>query len=279
MCDRPTVAATRAAVELGAAGRSVRLSNPGTVYFSGKGCTKRDVAECFLAVGPGIIRALCDRLSTLQRFDGVKRGFFHQRRASKYFPGWIPAARIAFSGGRPADEISSIGLAVVIWAARLGALAFHPWPVRSAGTDHSGELRIDLGPQPGTDYAAAVTDAHELCSVLDSHGLRGWLKASGGRGIYVLLPIAPNGAFTEVRRAAIVTGGGLERHMPARVATAWWKERDGKEREPGDMRYPPEYPKMPGEPQRVQPGRARCVDGEGGGRSGGGGADGDGDGA
>ncbi|MCX5108038.1 non-homologous end-joining DNA ligase [Streptomyces sp. NBC_00378] len=330
------------AVELEAGGRAVRLSNPDKVYFPEKGYTKRDVAEYFLAVGPGITRALRDRPTTLQRFvDGVEGEFFYQKRAPKNLPDWIPTARIAFPSGRPADEICPTELAAVIWAANLGTLTFHPWPVRSADTDHPDELRIDLDPQPGTDYADAVRAAHELRSVLDAHGLRGWPKTSGGRGIHVFVPIVPEWTFTEVRRATIAAGRELERRMPDRVTTAWWKEergerifvdfnqtardrtiasaysvrprphapvsaplrweetddaepgdfdirtmpkryadvgdvhadmddhafrldslleladRDERERGLGDMPYPPEYPKMPGEPKRVQPSRAR----------------------
>ncbi|SFX66948.1 non-homologous end-joining DNA ligase [Streptomyces atratus] len=330
------------AVELEADGRAVRLSSPDKVYFPEKGYTKRDVAEYFLAVGPGITRALRERPTTLQRFvDGVEGEFFYQKRAPKNLPDWIPTARIAFPSGRPADEICPTELAAVIWAANLGTLTFHPWPVRSTDTDHPDELRIDLDPQPGTDYADAVRAAHELRSVLDDHGLRGWPKTSGGRGIHVFVPIAPEWTFTEVRRAAIAAGRELERRMPDRVTTAWWKEergerifvdfnqtardrtiasaysvrprphapvsaplrweeiddaepgdfdirtmpkryadvgdvhadmddhafrldalleladRDERERGLGDMPYPPEYPKMPGEPKRVQPSRAR----------------------
>jgi hypothetical protein len=36
-----------------------------------------------------------------------------------------------------------------------------------------------------------------------------------------------------------------------------WYERDEREAGLGDMPYPPEYPKMPGEPKRVQPSKDR----------------------
>lgn len=335
-----------AAVELEADGRPVRLSNPDKVYFPEKGYTKRDVAEYFLAVGPGILRALRERPTTLQRFvDGVEGEFFYQKRAPKNLPDWTPTARIEFPSGRHADEMCPTELGAVLWAANLGTLTFHPWPVRRADTDHPDELRIDLDPQPGTDYADAVRAAHELRSVLDDHGLRGWPKTSGGRGIHVFVPIVPEWTFTQVRRAAIAVGRELERRMPDRVTTAWWKEergerifvdynqtardrtiasaysvrprphapvsaplrweeiddaeprdfdirtmpvryaevgdlhadmddhafrldkllelakRDEQEHKLGDLPYPPEYPKMPGEPKRVQPSRARHDDG------------------
>ncbi|WP_329043403.1 non-homologous end-joining DNA ligase [Streptomyces sp. NBC_00178] len=333
-------------MELDVDGRAVRLSNPDKVYFPDKGYTKKDVADYFLAVGPGILRALRERPTTLQRFvDGVEGDFFYQKRAPKNLPDWTPTARIEFPSGRHADEMCPTELGAVLWAANLGTLTFHPWPVRRADTDHPDELRIDLDPQPGTDYADAVRAAHELRAVLDDHGLRGWPKTSGGRGIHVFVPIVPEWTFTQVRRSAIAVGRELERRMPDRVTTAWWKEergerifvdynqtardrtiasaysvrpfphapvsaplrweevddaeprdfdlrsmparfaevgdlhadmdehafrldallelarRDEHDHELGDLPYPPEYPKMPGEPKRVQPSRARRDDG------------------
>ena len=40
-----------------------------------------------------------------------------------------------------------------------------------------------------------------------------------------------------------------------------WYARDERDRGLGDLPYPPDYPKMPGEPMRVQPSRARRSDG------------------
>jgi hypothetical protein len=36
-----------------------------------------------------------------------------------------------------------------------------------------------------------------------------------------------------------------------------WSERDARDHGLGDLPYPPDYPKMPGEPKRVQPSKAR----------------------
>ncbi|MER5884781.1 non-homologous end-joining DNA ligase [Streptomyces sp. NPDC001941] len=330
-----------AAVELEAGGRTVRLSSPDKVYFPERGYTKLDVARYFLAVGDGITRALRSRPTTLERFpDGVAGESFYQKRAPKNLPDWIPTARISFPSGRTADEVCPTEPAAVLWAAQYGTLTFHPWPVRADRPDHPDELRVDLDPQPGTDFSHAVRAAHELRALLDEHGLRGWPKTSGGRGLHVFVPIEPRWDFTAVRRAAIALGRELERRMPREVTTAWWKEergerifvdynqtardrtiasaysvrprrhapvsaplrweeldaadphdfdivtmparfaelgdvhadmdenafgleglldladRDEKERGLGDLPYPPDYPKMPGEPKRVQPSRA-----------------------
>ncbi|PWI42755.1 non-homologous end-joining DNA ligase [Streptomyces sp. ICBB 8177] len=330
------------AIELTVGERVVRLSNPGKVYFPEPGFTKLDVARYYIAVADGVLRALRDRPTTLERYpDGVGGESFFQKRAPKGLPEWIPTGRIAFPSGRFADEICPTEPAAVVWAANLGCLTFHPWPVRRRDVDHPDELRIDLDPQPGTDYGDAVRAAGELRGLLDELGLRGWPKTSGGRGLHVFVPIRPEWTFTQVRRAAIAVARELERRMPERVTTSWWKEtrgskifvdynqtardrtiasaysvrprphapvsaplrweevpdarprdfdlrtmperyarlgdvhadmdehafgleaalelaaRDEREHGLGDLPYPPDHPKMAGEPKRVQPSRAK----------------------
>ncbi|MFG3190003.1 non-homologous end-joining DNA ligase [Streptomyces omiyaensis] len=342
------MAGRAAAAEVEAGGRAVRVSSPDKVYFPEPGYTKLDVVTYYLAVGGGITRALRDRPTTLERYpDGVAGESFFQKHAPKHLPEWIPTARVTFPSGRSADELCPTEPAAVLWAANLGSVTFHPWPVRRADPEHPDELRLDLDPQPGTDYADAVRAAHELRALLGEHGLRGWPKTSGGRGLHVFVPIRPDWTFVQVRRAAIACGRELERRMPDRVTVQWWKEergarifvdynqaardrtiasaysvrprphapvsaplrwdeiddavprdfdirtmparyaalgdvhadmdderfdlepllelsrRDEADHGLGDLPYPPDYPKMPGEPKRVQPSRARK--GEGGG--------------
>jgi DNA ligase D len=333
------------AIEMEIAGRSVRLTSPDKVYFAGRGFTKRDVFDYYQAVGDGILRALRHRPTTLQRFpDGLDgEAFFQKRIPTRGVPPWIETAEIAFPSGRTAVELAPADLAHVAWAAQMGTVVFHPWPVRAADTDNPDELRIDLDPQPGTDFAAAAAVAAEVKAVLDELGWVGFPKTSGGRGIHVYVRIRPDWSFVQARRAVIAFAREVERRRPDLATTAWWKEERGErvfldfnqmcrdrtiacayslranpratastpvtwdelpQVEPddfdlatvpariartgdphaaiddvahdltsllewvarderaglGDMPYPPEYPKMPGEPMRVQPSRARNRD-------------------
>ncbi|WP_030671151.1 non-homologous end-joining DNA ligase [Streptomyces rimosus] len=215
-------------LELSAGGRTVRVSHPDKVYFPRRGFTKADVVRYYLSVGDGILRALKDRPTTLERYpDGVEGESFFQKRAPKNLPDWIPTGRISFPSGRYADEICPTEPAAVLWAANLGCLTFHPWPVRRGDPEHPDELRIDLDPQPGTGYADAVRAALALRDVLDGLGLTGRPKTSGGRGLHVFVPIAPDWTFTQVRRSAIAVARELERRDPERITTSWWKEERG----------------------------------------------------
>src|SRR5438445_3901132 len=130
-----------------AGGRELRVSNPDRVIFPATGrtgeITKLDVVEYYLAVEDGIMRALDRRPTTLERWPkGVHPGIvlstrergvgdaFYQKRIPKGAPDYVQTARIQFPSGRPADEVCPTELAVVAWAAQMGTITFHPWPVR-----------------------------------------------------------------------------------------------------------------------------------------------------
>jgi DNA ligase D len=219
-----------AAEELEIAGHTVRLSSPDKICFPRPGYTKRDVFEYYLAVGDGIMRALRDRPTTLQRFpDGIEGEMFFQKRIStRGVPPWVETATISFPSGRTADELCPADLAHVAWAAQMGTVVFHPWPVRRAAVDQPDELRIDLDPQPGTDFDDVVTTAGVVHEVLDDLGWTGYPKTSGGRGVHIYVRIAPQWTFVEVRRAAIALAREVERRSPDRITTSWWKEQRGE---------------------------------------------------
>jgi DNA ligase D len=338
-------------------GREVRVTNPSRVIFPRTArtaeVTKLDIVNYYLAVDGGIMRALQQRPTTLERWPkGVYPGIvlstrdrgggdaFYQKRIPRGAPDYVQTARIQFPSGREADEVCPTEVAVVGWAAQMGTITFHPWPVRREDVDHPDELRIDLDPQPGTDFADAARVADGARGLLGELGYVGFPKTSGGRGVHIYVRIEPRWTFTDVRHAAIAFGRELERRLPGEVTTSWWKEERGErifidynqnardrtiasaysvrpkpgapvsaplawdelpevapedftvatmparfaalgdvhaaiddvhqslqplldmyEKDAadgeGDMPYPPDYPKMPGEPKRVQPSRDR----------------------
>ena len=228
-----------------AEGREVRISSPDRVIFPATErtaeITKLQVAEYYVAVGDGILRALRERPTTLERWPkGVHPGIvistrergggdaFYQKRIPKGAPEWVETARIEFPSGRSADEVCPTELGTVAWCAQMGTITFHPWPVRRADVDHPDELRLDLDPQPGTDFDDAVRVAREARVLLGELGYAGFPKTSGGRGIHIYVRIEPKWTFTDVRHAAIAFGRELERRLPGEVTTKWWKEERGE---------------------------------------------------
>ncbi len=244
--DRPAarlMAGADATVEVD--GREVRVSSADRVIFPATErtpeITKLEVVEYYLAVGEGILRALRERPTTLERWpkgvhegmtlstrEGHKGEAFYQKRVPKGAPDYLETARIEFPSGRHADEVCPTELAVVAWCGHMGTITFHPWPVRRADTEHPDELRLDLDPQEGTDFGEAQRVAAEARELLGELGLRGFPKTSGGRGIHIYVRIEPRWTFTDVRHAAIAFGRELSRRMPELVTTKWWKEERGE---------------------------------------------------
>src|SRR5687768_11018028 len=190
------------AAEVEADGRVVRVSSPDRIIYEATErtaeVTKLMVAEYFASVGDGLMRALRNRPTALERWpSGVREGMklatgpqdrdaeaFYQKRVPKGAPDYLETATITFPSGRTADEICPTELAVPVWCAHMGTLTFHPWPVRRDATsdswgDHPDELRIDLDPQPGTDFGDAVRVAGVARELLDDLGMTGFAKTSG----------------------------------------------------------------------------------------------------
>ncbi|GAB2755927.1 non-homologous end-joining DNA ligase [Nocardioides salsibiostraticola] len=234
-----------AAVEVEAGGRSVRVSSPDRVIYEATEhtpeVTKLMVAEYFASVDDGLMRALRERPTALERWtSGVREGMklatgpgdrnadaFYQKRVPKGAPDYLETVEITFPSGRKADEICPTEIAVPVWCAHMGTLTFHPWPVRRADVDRPDELRIDLDPQPGTVFTDAVRVAGVARELLDEVGLTGFVKTSGNRGVHIFVRIRPEWDFGDVRHAAIGFGRELEKR-DEQVTTAWWKEERGE---------------------------------------------------
>jgi DNA ligase D len=216
-------------VELEVGERVVKLTNPGKILFPGAKKTKLDHAQYYIAVGDGIVRALYERPTQLRRFpDGITGEAIYQKRVPEKRPDWVETARVTFPSGRHADELCVTELAQVIWAANLAVVDFHPWPSRRRDTEHPDELRIDIDPQPGTTFKDGKRVAALVREVLSEIGYVGWPKTSGNRGIHIACRIEPNWEFPVVRRAALAFAREVERRLPRKVTTAWWKEQRGR---------------------------------------------------
>jgi bifunctional non-homologous end joining protein LigD len=215
-------------VEVSCDGRVVKVTNPDKVFFSARGETKLDLVMYYKAVGQGALRGVRERPTVLKRYpDGADGPYFYQKRVPESRPQWIETVTVHFPSGRNASELCPTDVAHVLWAANLGCLDLNPWPVRRADVDHPDELRVDLDPQPEVPFDAVRIAALETRAVLREHGMTGFPKTSGSRGMHLNVRIEPRWGFTEVRRAALALAREVERRLPEIVTTAWWKEQRG----------------------------------------------------
>lgn len=321
--------------------REISVSSPSREVWPAAGITKRDLVDYILAVSEPFLRANGHRPVSLERFrDGIDGEAFFSKNPPKGTPDYVDAVSVTYNSGRSHPQVVLTEPAALVWAVQMNTVVFHPWASLAADPDRPVELRIDLDPQPGTDFADAAAIAPLMREVLAEAGLESWIKTSGNRGIHLFCPIEPTHEFLDVRHAAIAAGRELARREPERVTMNWWKEERGQRifvdfnqtnrdrtmagayspralpdatvatpitweelpsvdphtftvrtvprrlaeigdpwehlaRNPGridtllewwqrdlddglgELPFPPEFPKMPGEPPRVQPSRAR----------------------
>ncbi|HUS31409.1 MAG TPA: DNA primase small subunit domain-containing protein, partial [Kofleriaceae bacterium] len=215
--------AEKVTLELG--GIEVALSNPAKLYFPKAGITKQELVDYYLAVEPGVLRALARRPMILKRYvNGAESEPFYQKRAPPKRPPWLDIATFRFPSGRSADEIVVNHAASLVYVVNLGCIELHPHAVRSDDMDRPDELRIDLDPVPGVAWPQIIDVAKVAREVLDELGLVGWAKTSGSRGAHLWVRIHPRWPFTEVRRAALAFAREVERRAPSIATAKWWKE-------------------------------------------------------
>jgi bifunctional non-homologous end joining protein LigD len=216
---------SRSTVTLELAGREVTVTNPGKIYFPDRGITKLDLIRYYVAVADGALRGVADRPMALKRYvDGIAEPPFFQKRAPSARPPWIETVELAFPSGRTAHEIVVRDAAQLAWVVNLGCVDLNPHPVRADDLDHPDELRVDLDPGPGVPWDHVRRVALATRDVLADHGLIGWPKTSGSRGIHVNVRIGRRWTFSEVRRAALALAREVERRVPEIATSRWWKE-------------------------------------------------------
>jgi DNA ligase D len=222
-------AAKREHVVIEASGHELRVSSPGKLFFPAAGLTKLDLVNYYLECADAVVRGLRERPTVMKRWvDGVDGEPFFQKRVPDSAPDWLETATVTFPSGRHARELVPNDAAHLVWGVNLGVIDWNPWPVRRCDLDHPDELRVDLDPGPDVPFSAVREVALGVREVLDEHGLRGFPKTSGSRGIHVYVRIRPDEGFQEVRRAALALAREVERRMPGRATSRWWKEeREG----------------------------------------------------
>jgi DNA ligase D-like protein (predicted polymerase) len=207
------------------AGREVTITNPDKVFFPRAGHTKLDLARYYAAVADGALRGIAGRPIVLKRYvDGAEGEPFFQKRAPTQHPDWVETVELRFPSGRTAREVVVRDAAQLLWIVNLGCIDLNPHPVRANDLEHPDELRIDLDPGPGVAWDDVRKVALIVRDVLADHGLRGWPKTSGSRGMHVNVRIAPRWGFDEVRRAALAVAREVERRAPDLATSKWWKE-------------------------------------------------------
>jgi DNA ligase D-like protein (predicted polymerase) len=210
-------------------GRTVSVSNPDKVVFPEPGLTKLDLIHYYLAVADGALRGVAGRPMILKRFvKGISQEAVFQKRAPEKRPDWIEVAELKYASGTSAKEAVLRDAAGLVWAINLGCVDLNPHPVLAEDLDHPDELRVDLDPMPGVEWAQVVDVAMVAREVLSDYGLTAWPKTSGSKGFHIYARIHPSWPYKQVRLAAETIAREVELRAPELATSKWWKEERGE---------------------------------------------------
>ena len=221
-------------VEIDTGSRAVAITSPNKVMFPSVGQgkeprTKLDLANYYVSVGDAIMRTLQDRPVLLERYpNGVREKSFFQKRIPASAPDWLQTTTVTTINGTPSRALVIADLAHVLWATNMGVLGLHVWPVRSSVPEDADEMRIDLDPSPGVTFDMVREAAAHVRDLLAEHGMLGFAKTTGSKGIHVYVRVEPGWDSFAVRGAVVALARELARRHPDLITDKWWKEERGE---------------------------------------------------
>ncbi len=203
----------------------VRLTHPDRVYWRDVGVTKHDLADYYTKVWTWMKPHVTGRpISLLRCPDGAEGQCFFQKHASAGI-----AAEFLRLVPEKGDKIISIDdLDGLIALVQGGVLEIHTRGSTVDDRERGDRLVFDLDPGPGTGWKDVVRAAREVRERLARIKLKTFLKTSGGKGLHVVLPIAP-APWEKVKAFCRAVAESMEQDDPARyVASATKAKRNNR---------------------------------------------------
>jgi bifunctional non-homologous end joining protein LigD len=216
------------AEEITADGIAVPLTHPDKVLFPADGITKRDLARYNADVAGQMLPWLRDRPVTMVRYpDGLQGPRFFQKNAPSYFPGWIRRAVVGKEGGQ-VEHVVCDKPATLVYLANQACIEIHAFTSRVDKLDAPDQMVFDFDPPDGAPFADVRRAARWARDLLDGElGLTSFVRASGGRGLHVHVPLNRRADFDAVREFAHRAAEVLARRHPDAITTEQRKDKRG----------------------------------------------------
>lgn len=206
-----------------------RLSSPGKVIFPELRITKQQVADYYRAIAPQLLPELRNRpLSLVRCPDGIAGQCFFQKHHAATLGSNVRAVPIREKDGGSEEYLYVDDADGVLDLVQMNVLEFHPWGARIEDVEHPDRLVFDLDPGEGVDWNAIKAAAREIRTRLQDAGLESFLRLSGGKGLHLVVPIAPKHDWATAKAFCEAFARAMEAQSPQRyVATATKAKRKG----------------------------------------------------
>ncbi len=181
-------------------GASIGISSRDRVIFPGDGLTKGDLADYYLAVAPILLPWLANRPISLVRCpQGRARQCFFQKHDAGSFGAHVHHVDVREKDGSVEPYLYVDDADGILACVQMGTIEFHGWGSLAADIEKPDRLVFDLDPDEGLDWADVRKAAADLKEHLAELGLTSWPMLSGGKGVHVVVPLAPKAEWPEAR--------------------------------------------------------------------------------
>ncbi|HSC01371.1 MAG TPA: DNA ligase D, partial [Burkholderiaceae bacterium] len=215
---REAVATPAGALPLKRTVKPTKVTHAERVIDPASGATKLDLVRYYESVADWLLPHLSGRPCSLVRGpDGVGGELFFQKHLGKLQLPGVKALDPALSPGHePLLEVASVqGIAS---AAQLNVIEFHTWNASVRAIDRPDRIVFDLDPGDGVGWPRVQEAATLVRAFLQELGLQAWLKTSGGKGLHVVVPIAPRHDWDTVKGFSQAVVEHMARVVPGRFS-------------------------------------------------------------
>jgi bifunctional non-homologous end joining protein LigD len=199
----------------------IRLTHPDKIIDTESGVTKQQLADYYWAIAPYMLPQISGRpLSIVRCPDGSSKPCFFQKHTNTTLPPGVESIDVPDKKtGKPEAYITVSTPEALASLAQIGVLEVHPWGSRNDDLEHPDRIIIDLDPDAAISWPTLAAAAAEVRSRLKKLGLESFLKSTGGKGLHIVVPIAPDHDWPNVKAFAHNFVLQLEKENPALYLT------------------------------------------------------------
>lgn len=210
--------------------RTISLSNLDKIFFPDDGVSKGDLIDYYRRIAGVMLPHMAGRPISMQRFpDGIAGEGFYQKEAPAYFPEWVERAQVWVEEEENRQpQVVCSNTATLVYLANQACITPHVWLSRRDKLYYPDRMVFDLDPPDG-DFGPVRSAARAMRKALDANGLKSFVMTTGSRGLHVVVPLAREVEFDEVRKAARRLAEQVAGEAPDRLTVEMAKvDRQGR---------------------------------------------------
>lgn len=216
--EKPVKEVKREAVKVAAGERpsSVNVTHPDRVVDAASGIRKVDLVRYYESVANWMLPHLVARpVALLRAPDGIaEKVFFQKHGESTGLPGLTVHPSSLWRGHEALLTVDSAEALVA--AAQLNVVEFHTWNSTVATLHRPDRVIFDLDPGEGVPWSHVREAALLVQGLLSELALHAWVKTSGGKGLHVVVPLAPELDYKTVKSFSQAVVRHLAKTLPQR---------------------------------------------------------------